>query len=200
MEAKQPAPELSLQPFDPEVFQRVWNRVMPNQEHSPIVVKPAAVPALSPLLEQPPEAVPEPSRTCLGESSRPYLPILQSEMEQTQGLIRTLQLLSRRTHGRAAPVLSSIASDLRRDLRRLSTAHFLITGNRYTPSHPGTVLSGSLEQALRTLFQQFHQRSAQAHASAQEINDPCLQQLFLDLGDQSEFSRDRLRNLLETLP
>ena len=56
MEAKQPAPKLSLQPFDPEVFQRVWNRVMPNQEHSPIVVKSAAVPALSPLPEKPPEA------------------------------------------------------------------------------------------------------------------------------------------------
>ena len=31
----QPTKPMSLQPFDPEVFQRVWNRVMPQQELSP---------------------------------------------------------------------------------------------------------------------------------------------------------------------
>ena len=36
METSQLDPKLSLQPFDPEVFQRVWNRVMPQQELSPI--------------------------------------------------------------------------------------------------------------------------------------------------------------------
>ena len=62
METSQLDPKHSLQPFDPEVFQRVWNRVMPDQDHSPIAMDaPAqpAVPALSPAPEQPPETPPE---------------------------------------------------------------------------------------------------------------------------------------------
>ena len=75
METSQLDPKLSLQPFDPEVFQRVWNRVMPNQDRSPIAMDaPAqpAVPALSPAPEQPPETAPQVPLTCLGEGSRPY--------------------------------------------------------------------------------------------------------------------------------
>ena len=75
METSQLDPKLSLQPFDPEVFQRVWNRVMPDQSRSPIAMdapSQPAVPALSPAPEQPPETPPEVPLTCLGEGSRPY--------------------------------------------------------------------------------------------------------------------------------
>ena len=45
METSQLDPKLSLQPFDPEVFQRVWNRVMPDQDRSPIAMDAPAQPA-----------------------------------------------------------------------------------------------------------------------------------------------------------
>ena len=35
---------LSLRPFDPEVFARVWSRVMPDQALSPISTAPDTVP------------------------------------------------------------------------------------------------------------------------------------------------------------
>ena len=56
-------------------------------------------------------------------------------MEDTQELLYTLASLSRRTQGRASRTLGTLAQQLRREQRRLSAAHFLITGNRYSP-HP----------------------------------------------------------------
>ena len=203
METSQLDPKLSLQPFDPEVFQRVWNRVMPDQDHSPIAMdapSQPAVPALSPAPEQPPETPPEVPLTCLGEGSRPYTQAIRDMMDQTRGFLRSLQALSRRSGSRAARVLSGIAGDLRREERRLSTAHFLITGERYSPSQTGAVPSGPLPLALRALFQQLHQRAAQARAAAQGMGDPCLQQLFQDLGEDAEFYAQRLRALLEEMP
>lgn len=203
METSQLDPKLSLQPFDPEVFQRVWNRVMPDQDRSPIAMdapaQPAA-PALSPAPEQPPETPPQVPLTCLGEGSRPYTQAIRDMMDQTRGFLRSLQSLSRRSGSRAARVLSGIAGDLRREERRLSTAHFLITGERYAPSQTGAVPSGPLPLALRALFQQLHQRAAQARAAAQGMGDPCLQQLFQDLGEDAEFYAQRLRALLEEMP
>ena len=203
METSQLDPKLSLQPFDPEVFQRVWNRVMPDQDRSPIAMDaPAqpAVPALSPAPEQPPETAPQVPLTCLGEGSRPYTQAIRDMMDQTRGFLRSLQSLSRRSDSRAARVLSGIAGDLRREERRLSTAYFLITGERYSPSQTGAVPSGPLPLALRALFQQLHQRAAQARAAAQGMGDPCLQQLFQDLGEDAEFYAQRLRALLEGMP
>lgn len=203
METSQLDPKLSLQPFDPEVFQRVWNRVMPDQDRSPIAMDaPAqpAVPALSPAPEQPPETAPQVPLTCLGEGSRPYTQAIRDMMDQTRGFLRSLQALSRRSGSRAARVLSGIAGDLRREEHRLSTAHFLITGERYSPSQTGAVPSGPLPLALRALFQQLHQRAAQARAAAQGMGDPCLQQLFQDLGEDAEFYAQRLRALLEEMP
>lgn len=203
METSQLDPKLSLQPFDPEVFQRVWNRVMPDQDRSPIAMdapSQPAVPALSPAPEQPPETAPQVPLTCLGEGSRPYTQAIRDMMDQTRGFLRSLQALSRRSGSRAARVLSGIAGDLRREERRLSTAHFLITGERYSPSQTGAVPSGPLPLDLRTLFQQLHQRAAQARAAAQGMGDPCLQQLFQDLGEDAEFYAQRLRALLEEMP
>ena len=203
METSQLDPKLSLQPFDPEVFQRVWNRVMPDQDRSPIAMdapSQPAVPALSPAPEQPPETAPQVPPTCLGEGSRPYTQAIRDMMDQTRGFLRSLQALSRRSGSRAARVLSGIAGDLRREERRLSTAHFLITGERYSPSQTGAVPSGPLPLALRALFQQLHQRAAQARAAAHGMGDPCLQQLFQDLAEDAEFYAQRLRALLEEIP
>ena len=197
METSQLDPKLSLQPFDPEVFQRVWNRVMPDQDRSPIAMD---APALSPAPEQPPETPPEVPLTCLGEGSRPYTQAIRDMTDQTRGFLRSLQALSRRSGSRAARVLSGIAGDLRREERRLSTAYFLITGERYSPSQAGAAPSGPLPLALRALFQQLHQRAAQARAAAQGMGDPCLQQLFQDLGEDAEFYAQRLRALLEEIP
>lgn len=196
MESKRPDPQLSLQPFDPEVFQRVWQRVMPDQAHSPIAVDGAGTPRTAvPALPQ--SSTDEASPTCLGDSSRRYLPAIQEAMEETQELSRALQSLARRCPPRPARALSALSGDLQQEQRRLSAAYFLIAGERYAPRTAGSVLSGPLDMALRTLFRRFFRRAGQVRSCAREMEDPCLRQLFQDLGDGAEDCAARLRLLLE---
>ena len=139
---------LSLRPFDPEVFARVWSRVMPDQALSPIQ------PAL-PALRSPAQTAPAPS--CLGEGSARYVPQLEALMDQLHAALGSVRQLARRGGGRASRLLASLAADQQRQLRRLSAAYFLITGRRYAPKGQGAAPSGPLSSALRTLFQQAQQ-------------------------------------------
>ena len=116
---------LSLRPFDPEVFARVWSRVMPDQALSPIQ------PAL-PALRSPAQTAPAPS--CLGEGSARYVPQLEALMDQLHAALGSVRQLARRGGGRASRLLASLAADQQRQLRRLSAAYFLITGRRWRTS------------------------------------------------------------------
>lgn len=197
MDAPNTSPQLSLQPFDPEVFQRVWQRVMPDQSHSPIVVEPplpAAVPALSPVPKNTPQH-PE----CLGEGSLSWAQTLQALMDETQSLSWALQRFSRRYPGRASRVFSGLSARLSREGRRLSAAYFLITGERYAPRQSAAPLNGPLDQGVRALFQLFRRRAAQLQGTSQMVEDPCLKQLLQELEDQAEASARQLRSLLEEL-
>lgn len=55
---KQKTPGLTLEPFDQDTFQRVWRRVMPDQDLSPIQ---PTVPAFSPDSPGTPETPTPPS-------------------------------------------------------------------------------------------------------------------------------------------
>ena len=81
---------LSLRPFDPEVFARVWSRVMPDQALSPIQ------PAL-PALRSPAQTAPAPS--CLGEGSARYVPQLEALMDQLHAALGSVRQLARRVDG-----------------------------------------------------------------------------------------------------
>ena len=105
---------LSLRPFDPEVFARVWSRVMPDQTLSPIQ------PAL-PALRSPAQTAPAPS--CLGEGSARYVPQLEALMDQLHAALGSVRQLARRGGGRASRLLASLAADQQRQLRRLFSHH-----------------------------------------------------------------------------
>lgn len=184
---------LSLRPFDPEVFARVWSRVMPDQALSPIQ------PAL-PALRSPAQAAPEPSPapSCLGEGSARYVPQLEALMDQLHIALGSVRQLSRRGGGRAARLLASLAADQQRQLRRLSAACFLITGRRYTPKGQETIPSGALSSALRALFQQAQRCAAQAAALARATaDDPCLSRLLEDIQDEAQSHAAQIRVFLE---
>ena len=139
---------LSLRPFDPEVFARVWSRVMPDQALSPIQ---PALPALrSPALAaSAPEPSPAPS--CLGEGSARYAPQLEALMDQLHTALSSVRQLARRGGGRAARLLASLATDQQRQLRRLAAAYFLITGRRYAPKGQGSCYFGPPSTSLRAV-------------------------------------------------
>ena len=182
---------LSLRPFDPEVFARVWSRVMPDQALSPIQ------PAL-PALRSPAQTAPAPS--CLGEGSARYVPQLEALMDQLHAALGSVRQLARRGGGRASRLLASLAADQQRQLRRLSAAYFLITGRRYAPKGQGTCSSGPLSSALRALFRQAQQCAAQAAGLARTVSDdPCLSRLLEDIQDEAQSHAAQIRVLLEGL-
>ena len=188
MEPTRPDSPLTLRPFDPETFQRVWNRVMPDQAGSPIAVNPPdAVPALSP---------PDRGPCCLGEGS-PYVQSLEDWMEETQSLLRAVRDLARRTRGRAAYVLSGLVRELSREQRRLSAAHFLISGVRYWPAKAAAPAVGAWPAALRTAFAEEQQGAAAYLAAAGSTTDPALQALWEELAGDEAGHAQRLREILE---
>ena len=136
---KQKTPRLTLEPFDQDTFQRVWRRVMPDQDLSPIQ---PTVPAFSPDSPGTPETPTPPVSPCPPQTSPPaclcpdsesYAPCLEQLMEDTCALSRAYQNTARRCGGRTARLLSSLLPSLGQDHRRLCAAYFLITGERYTP-------------------------------------------------------------------
>lgn len=194
---------LSLEPFDAATFQRVWRRVMPDQDLSPVL---PAVPALSPDTPGTPEppASPCPPQTsppaCLCPDSEGYAPCLEELMEDTKGLSCAYQNAARRCGGRTARLLTGLLPSLGQDQRRLGAACFLITGTRYTPSGNPVSLSGAAPWQLRSLFLLEQQRAAKlSDYAAGTSDDPCLRELFRELEHTARLRAGRIRALLEQM-
>jgi hypothetical protein len=203
---KQKTPGLSLEPFDQETFQRVWRRVMPDQDLSP--VQPAA-PTFSPESPETPETPTPPASPCPPQTSPPaclcpdsesYAPCLEQLMEETCVLSQTYQTAARRCGGRTARLLSSLLPSLGQDQRRLCAAYFLITGERYTPAAQAVPLSGAAPWQLRSLFMLEQQRAAKLSDLATGTSgDPCLRELFRELEHTARLRAGRIRALLEQM-
>lgn len=192
---------LSLEPFDGETFRRVWRRVMPDQDLSPVL---PAVPALSPDSPSTPESSPCPPQTsppaCLCPGSESYAPCLEELMEDTKGLSCAYQNAARRCGGRTARLLTSLLPSLGQDQRRLCAACFLITGTRYTPKGNPVSLSGAAPWQLRSLFLLEQQRAAKLSDYADGTSDdPCLRELFRELEHAARLRAGRIRALLEQM-
>lgn len=174
----QPTKPMSLQPFDPEVFQRVWNRVMPQQELSPIQ------PAL------PVRAAPSPLPA-------PQEPDLAQLLELTWALRQSYQAALRRMGSRGARLLNLRRDALGRELKRLSAAHYLAAGARYLPSRAGEEAGPSWESTLRNLYLLEQERWKALDQLARALSDPCQAALLEELAQAASLQSFRLRTLLE---
>lgn len=182
---------LSLRPFDPEVFARVWSRSCPTRP---------SVPSSPRSLRSVPRRRPPPRPPVSGRAPARYVPQLEALMDQLHAALGSVRQLARRGGGRASRLLASLAADQQRQLRRLSAAYFLITGRRYAPKGQGAAPSGPLSSALRTLFQQAQQCAAQAAVLARTVSDdPCLSRLLEDIQDEAQSHAAQIRVLLEEL-
>lgn len=202
--------------YDRETFQRVWQRVMPQERPDcPIEVdapsaeptSALAVPAVpaeaapAPVLRQEVEpSLPECGVPCLGEASAVYGPLLQQLIDHELADCRAYQALSRRAQGNAARVLASMAADEYRHAKRLSTAYFLISGVRYWPAERG---GGQPVQpflaALREHFGEEQRAQCSYLAAAEETTDSCLRELYLELAGDEETHAGLLRSILEQM-
>lgn len=203
-----PQPGPGLCGSDREIFERVWRRVMPeDQLASPIEVIPAAeytppVSAPRPMPALSPEPAPAPTKPedmpCLGPGSAVHGSELQAFILEELRDHHTYQALARRTQGQAGRTLAGIAADERRHAKRLSAAYFLISGVRYWPIERAAGRNeGGYLNSLRSRFLG-EQKGERAYRTAAEgTQDPCLKELYLELAEEENAHAWLLRGVLE---
>lgn len=108
---------------DPETFRRVWARVMPDGEGSPIALEPER-PEKQEKPQNPPEEKPAPEQEPGAD--------LEMLMDRTRTAAESAQSLARRA-GRYSQSMGTLAAEDRTALRRLSAAYYLETGRAYLP-------------------------------------------------------------------
>jgi len=209
-------PDAGMCPCDREVFERVWRRVMPEGSDSPIQVDPTCdeqarvlmtqqqettvMPQTTLALSRREEIQPEQDVVCLGQGAAMYAALLREMIDGEMEDFRTYQAPARRAGGSGTRMLSTMAADERRHAKRLSTAYFLITGERYQP--PGQNANRPNMDLMNGLREQFiqEQRGAAAYqGAAQETSDPCLRQLYQEIAREEQAHARMLRNLLEQM-
>ena len=151
---------------DPETFRRVWARVMPDGEGSPIALEPEPSERTE-QQERPPEERSGPEREP-GAS-------LEMLINRTRAAFESAQHLARRA-GRYGQSIGAVAAEDRTALRRLSAAYYLETGRDYrsnrTPQSPEPL---ALAPALRRQYQR-----------EEELEGLCVNQMKRSAGTQAE--------------
>lgn len=151
---------------DPEIFRRVWARVMPDGEGSPIALEPEPSERTE-QQERPPEERSGPEREP-GAS-------LEMLIDRTRAAFESAQHLARRA-GRYGQSVGAVAAEDRTALRRLSAAYYLETGQDYrsnrTPQSPEPL---ALAPALRRQYQR-----------EEELEGLCVNQMKRSAGTQAE--------------
>lgn len=185
--------------LDRATFQRVWGRVMPEGDRPdcPFTVppQPPAPSCPMPPAVTPPAPPARPLPICLGEGSSADLPRLEELLRQVVDARRIYRALARRTGERLARELAS-AKDIH--ARRLRTAYFLIAGTN--PSQPPTTPAperSGLAAALRERFRAEQQLALACLTAAAHTADPCLMELYRELGKESQNHAGRIRSCLE---
>lgn len=193
MQQTQPAP-LSGD-VDPEVFRRVWSRVMADEENSPIAVEPEQK-ATAPAAPEPRRQEERPEEK--GNPASGDGVLLERGLE---GLGRGLSLaraLSRRWGGRGA-ALTALTADYRRAARQLGAAYFLTTGERRTWEGKTPPANMGLAQGLRELYWWERDWSGQCLRAAEQARDDYVQQLFHRLSQTGQIHLGIIRGALEQM-
>lgn len=193
--------------LDQAAFQRVWRRVMPQDRadcpftlEDPISADPFPAPAplvRAPLPPLPAQAAAPQPIPCLGEASVGELPALKTRMDAAAQARRTYRALARRAGRRG--LFSSLAREKDRQLRQLSAAYFLISGEEYDPTTEAIPLPKTTPLALREQFRWEQLEAAALMEAAQSTADPCLSRLYRELAEESRDQADRLRGRLEQM-
>lgn len=156
---------LEQQP-DPETFRRVWARVMPDGEGSPIALEPEP----SERTEQQ-ESLPE-ERS--GPEREPGAS-LEMLIDRTRAAFESAQNLARRA-GRYGQSIGAVAAEDRTALRRFSAAYYLETGQDYHSNRmPQSPEPLALAPALRRQYQR-----------EEELEGLCVNQMKRSAGTQAE--------------
>ena len=204
-------PGNTINGVDPATFQRVWNRVMPDQSLSPIemdtiepvppeqpIQPPETIQPIEPVESAPPEVpdlpdLPEP----------PSVQLLPALMDQLYAAWQRSQCLTRQTSGSVNRVFANSAEEQRRGLKRLSAAYFLQSGQWYTPGRTqnnarmGQSRTGGLPNLLRERYQWERQWEQTCRQAAQAVQDEAVRSLLNCLAQEAAGRAGQIRTLLE---
>lgn len=210
-------PGNTINGVDPAMFQRVWNRVMPDQSLSPIemdtiepvppeqpiqpiqpIQPPETIQPIEPVEPAPPEVpdlpdLPEP----------PSVQLLPALMDQLYAAWQRSQCLTRQTSGSVNRVFANSAEEQRRGLKRLSAAYFLQSGQWYTPGRTqnnarmGQSRTGGLPNLLRERYQWERQWEQTCRQAAQAVQDEAVRSLLNCLAQEAAGRAGQIRTLLE---
>lgn len=188
---------------DAEGFRRVWQRVQGSDDPAPPLF-PGAPPPPRP--EKPPRKPPHPAPKPPEAPPRPAPPepppppkpgpereaaFLRKAMEQTDCRRRALGSWQSFRH---------LAAGSAEQLRRLSAALFLLTGERYRPGktrcpkRPRTP-----EEAGRQLYFSFRSAEEGYRRAEGETKNPALSGLFRELAGECRMAREQVRRALERM-
>ena len=156
---------------DPETFRRVWARVMPDGEGSPIALERERPEKQG--KQEKPQNPPEEKPTQEREPGAD----LEQLIDRTRTAADSAQSLARRV-GRYSQSMGVIAAEDRTALRRFSAAYYLETGRTYRPAKPlqdpePEILT--LAPALRRQYQR-----------EEELEGLCIAQMKRSEGTQAE--------------
>ena len=207
MEQRQTAPAQDTERavVDLETFERVWRRVMPNQDMSPIQVGAPTGPGTG--VERQAERIPAPAQlqnqdqgaapAAQIQSSAQLQPQSQvpAPAEQAAGQVRQLEELME-----GAWMGHRIYLELqRRTAQRLAACWFLLTGACYHFSSPPIPRVCPLAAALREQFLQEQKWRRLCQRAAAEGDSTACGGLYDTLDGQAEHRMEAIRCLLEQM-
>lgn len=185
---------LAAQQVDPEVFRRVWARVMPDQRDSPILVVPPEGGQKKPAQSGAPRQKPAP-----GKSGR----VQEGEREQLEKMLEQLwegsarlQELNRKSGGRSRQ-MRAMAADYRRAMGQLEASWFLLTGSREWSRPKLTVVEEPLAMGLRSQFLWEQNWRNLCLRTGERTEDPVLSRLCRRLAEESVLHGQLIRQMLE---
>lgn len=171
----------------------------PISAPTPLPAAPATMPMAAPRQAvSGPGIFPSP---CLGEGAAGELPTLEALLVMVREGRQVYKGLTRSARARTAQsgLLSDLIAAKDQQLRRLRTAHFLISGNQpdLAPTTPRRW--PSLALALRDRYHSEQDFALRCLAAAGSSADPCLIDLYRSLASQSQELAGSLREALESL-
>ena len=206
MEQRQTAPAQDTERavVDLETFERVWRRVMPNQDMSPIQVGAPTGPGTG--VERQAERIPAPAQlqnqdqgAAPAEQAAGQVRQLEELMEGAWMGHRIYLELARRARGSGARTLNALAAEQRRTAQRLAACWFLLTGACYHFSSPPLPRVCPQAAALREQFLQEQKWRRLCQRAAAEGDSTACGGLYETLDGQAEHRMEAIRCLLEQM-
>lgn len=135
---------------------------------------------------------------CMGTEAAEMLEVITGYIEAALSDRRYLLALSRQAPSWARRDLRDMAAELQDQARRLMAAHYLITGQCYSPSVSAErIYVGRWCPALRERYHAAACGGFNYARSAEDAVDPCLTKLFEEMSKQSYAHAETLMGMLQ---